>query len=285
MHISNTMLSGSMCSVTWALSALGLAFTAKTAKDTQKSPTLKMFASTTALVFALQMLNFNILNGISGHITGGLLALYFLGVPFAVLSMSVVLATQTLFFADGDITTLGANILNMSLIGTGMIGLIYKKFSDSKSAVPVLALVSVLTASFFAALELSLSQKGMFGQIIPSMFYLHTLIGLGEAAFTVGIISAVQKYAEKNIHKGLTVVGVTAAFLSPFASSVPDALEHVATKMSLNSFIPVAKMSSLFPDYSVAFIQNSMLSTAAAAAIGIILCAGLCTPLYKTIKK
>lgn len=285
MHISNTMLSESMCISTWALSLLGLGVTAKAAKDTQKTPELKMFTSVTALVFALQMLNFNILTGVSGHVTGALLALYFLGVPFAILSMSTVLVTQTIFFADGSLSTLGANILNMSLIGTGLIGIFYRKFSDSKLAIPLFSLVSVLAASFFCALELGLSQKAMLGSIIPSMFSLHTLIGIGEALITTAIVISIKKHSSKNVYKSLAGLSIAAAFLSPFASSLPDALEHVAAKMSLNSFTPAIKMSAAFPDYTIPFIQNSMLSSAAAATVGLILCTCLCAPLYKTIKK
>ena len=70
-----------------------------------------------AFVFAAQMLNFPIAGGTSGHFLGATLAAVLLGPWLACLVMTVVIATQAFVFADGGISALGANVLNMGVLG------------------------------------------------------------------------------------------------------------------------------------------------------------------------
>ena len=77
---------------------------------------------TAAFVFAAQMLNFPVAGGTSGHFLGAALAAILLGPWLACLVMSVVLVAQAFVFADGGITALGANILNMGVIGALLVG-------------------------------------------------------------------------------------------------------------------------------------------------------------------
>jgi len=72
---------------------------------------------TAAFVFAAQMLNFPIAGGTSGHFMGAALAAVLLGPWLACLVLAVVLGVQAFLFADGGITALGANVLNMGVIG------------------------------------------------------------------------------------------------------------------------------------------------------------------------
>ena len=72
---------------------------------------------TAAFVFAAQMLNFPVAGGTSGHFLGAALAAILLGPWLAGLVLSVVLVVQAFVFADGGITALGANVLNMGVIG------------------------------------------------------------------------------------------------------------------------------------------------------------------------
>ena len=127
MHIPSTMLNGAVCPVTLAVSAVGVAVAVLVAKKNDNRPSPARFAAVTALIFALQMLNYPVQNGTSGHLVGAMLGVGLLGIPFAVLSMSIVLAIQAFFFGDGGINALGANILNMALIGAGLLGFIYNR--------------------------------------------------------------------------------------------------------------------------------------------------------------
>ena len=68
------------------------------------------------------MLNFPVAGGTSGHFLGAALAAILLGPWLACLTMAVVLGVQAFVFADGGITALGANILNMGVIGALLVG-------------------------------------------------------------------------------------------------------------------------------------------------------------------
>jgi len=141
-----------------------------------------------ALVFAAQMFNFPVAQGTSGHLLGGVLAAVILG-PFAgALVISAILIVQSLFFADGGILVLGANIFNMAVIGA-IGGFYFYKILKRKigfyPAAGIAAWFSVIAAAAMCSLEISLS--GTFGlkETMIAMLGTHALIGLGEAAITV----------------------------------------------------------------------------------------------------
>ena len=80
-----------------------------------------------AFIFAVQMLNFPVAGGTSGHLLGAALAAILLGPWLACLVMAVVLTAQAFVFADGGITALGANILNMGVLGALLAGLVLRR--------------------------------------------------------------------------------------------------------------------------------------------------------------
>src|SRR3989339_947362 len=132
-----------------------------------------------SLIFAAQMFNFPINSGTSGHLIGGVFASVILG-PFAgAIVIAVVLAVQMLFFADGGLLAIGANIVNMALFGTILAYYIYyllKKIAPEWLAVAVAAWASVPIAAFACALELGLSGTISFGEVIPAMLKVHMVI-------------------------------------------------------------------------------------------------------------
>ena len=74
MHIPASMLNGSICPVTLAVGAAGLGTAAYFAAKSAAKPSAPRFAAVTALVFALQMLNYPVQHGTSGHLVGAALA-------------------------------------------------------------------------------------------------------------------------------------------------------------------------------------------------------------------
>ena len=70
-----------------------------------------------AFVFAVQMLNFPVASGTSGHLLGGVLAAVLVGPGPARCAVTVVLVVQALLFADGGLSALGLNVVNMALVG------------------------------------------------------------------------------------------------------------------------------------------------------------------------
>ena len=70
-----------------------------------------------AFVFAVQMLNFPVAAGTSGHLLGAVLAAVLVGPWAGALCVTVVLVVQALLFADGGLSALGLNVINMAMIG------------------------------------------------------------------------------------------------------------------------------------------------------------------------
>lgn len=145
-----------------------------------------------ALVFAAQMFNFPISNGTSGHLIGGVFAAVILG-PFAgAIVIAAVLIVQSLFFADGGLMVLGANIINMAVIASlGCYYLYYglKKYLPEWFSIAAAAWASVVLASFICALELGVSSTVPFALVIPGMVKVHMVIGVAEALITVVLVN------------------------------------------------------------------------------------------------
>ena len=160
MHIPASMLHGNICPVTLGVGATGLALAARAALKSKDRPNTLKFAAVTALIFALQMLNFPIQNGTSGHLLGAILAVAILDIPFAILSMSLVLAVQALLFGDGGLNAMGANIINMAFIGAGVLGLCLRALTQKigrNQALFVACWVSVVMAAIACSFEVALS--------------------------------------------------------------------------------------------------------------------------------
>ena len=154
--------------------------------------TIYQMGMVAALVFAGQMFNFPISGGTSGHLIGGVFASVILG-PFAgAIVIAVVLAVQMLFFADGGLIAIGANIINMALFGTIIAYYIYyflKKTTPEWLAIVVAAWRSVTLAAFACALELGFSGTLPFAVVIPAMFKVHAVIGIAEALITLVLVN------------------------------------------------------------------------------------------------
>jgi len=161
----------------------------------QKIYLMGMVAS---LVFAAQMFNFPINQGTSGHLLGGVLAAVLLG-PFAgTLVIAAVLGIQSLFFADGGIWALGANIINMAFFGTIVSYYIYallKKYMPEWASIGIAAWFSVVMAAFACSLEIGFSGTIGYDLVVPSMFKVHAIIGVAEALITLAMINVFRKMA------------------------------------------------------------------------------------------
>lgn len=180
-----------------ALAAVGKGVTnitgkARTALTKQGESFIYKMGMVASLVFAAQMFNFPINQGTSGHLIGGVLAAVILG-PFAgTIVIAVVLLVQSLFFADGGVISIGANIINMAVIGSLISYYIYffiKKFSPQWLAIFVAAWASVVLASLACAVEVGFSGTVPMPVIIRSMLSVHVLIGIAEGLITLVLIN------------------------------------------------------------------------------------------------
>jgi len=208
MHIPDGFLDTDValaCAVPAAV-AVGIGLRkAGTDLDERRVPLLGV---TAAFVFAAQMLNFPVAGGTSGHFLGAALAAILLGPWLACLTLAVVLGVQAFVFADGGITALGANILNMGVIGALLVGglMLATRRALPKSRTMLLGIVgvgawlAVMAGATATSLELAISGTVPLGTVLPAMLATHALIGAGEAVITVAAVSAVLVTRPDLIH-------------------------------------------------------------------------------------
>jgi cobalamin biosynthesis protein CbiM len=200
------------------IAATGLAFSLRGAKSSLDEKTAPLAGLTATFIFAVQMLNFPVAAGTSGHLLGGALAAVLVGPWAASLALTVVLLLQALLFADGGLTAIGLSIFNMSLIGVWVgyaIFLFVKKIlPKNKSSVPIAAyfagLISVPCAAAGFVLQYAIGGSATFSitQVFTAMIGTHILIGIGEGVITALAISAVMASRSDLVYgyKGVTQV-------------------------------------------------------------------------------
>lgn len=199
LHIPDGFLSSGVAAVcgvaAMAAVAIGLRV-ANTELDEARVPLLGVLA---AFIFATQMLNFPIAGGTSGHLLGATLAAVLLGPWLACLVLAVVLVAQAFAFADGGITALGANVLNMGVLGALLAGYLVlaagKALPHTRVAflgiVGLVSWLAVMVGAGATSVELAVSDTVPLGTSLPAMLGVHALIGIGEAVITVAAVSAV----------------------------------------------------------------------------------------------
>ncbi|MCR5793802.1 MAG: energy-coupling factor ABC transporter permease [Solobacterium sp.] len=263
MHMADALLAPGVAATMYAASGIAAGISVNKLKKEDDPQKLPVMAVTAALVFAGQMINYTIPGtGSSGHMCGGMLLSALLGPQAGFLSMIVILAIQCLFFADGGLMALGANIWNMAFYGC-FVGyyLIWrpiirsKMFGSGKSAMRyriILAsilgcVVTLQLGAFSVVLETTLSgiTELPFGAFAGLMQPIHLAIGLIEGLITSAVLCFVFESRpellrdvteEENGLKAKHPLKVTVAVLavitllvggglSLFASSNPDGLE------------------------------------------------------------
>ena len=199
MHIPDGFLDPGVAATAGAVSAAAVGYSLRRANEELDETRIPLLGVTAAFIFAVQMLNFPVAGGTSGHLLGAGLAAILLGPWLACLVMSVVLTTQAFVFADGGISALGANVLNMGIIGALGVGFLMQ---GARRVLPrtragFLAIVAggswaaVMTGALAASVELGLSGTVPLGTVLPAMLGVHAAIGIGEAVITVAAVSSV----------------------------------------------------------------------------------------------
>ena len=122
MHIPDGFLSNDVAAVAAVPAVAAVAYGLRRASSSLDEKRVPLLGVTAAFIFAVQMLNFPVAGGTSGHLLGAALAAILLGPWLACVVMAVVLTAQCFVFADGGVTALGANDLNMGVIGALVVG-------------------------------------------------------------------------------------------------------------------------------------------------------------------
>ncbi|ABR53946.1 cobalamin (vitamin B12) biosynthesis CbiM protein [Methanococcus vannielii SB] len=195
MHIPDGFLPLWLSAVFWVISIIFVSFSLKWASKEMNEKTVPMFSALAAGIFAIQAMNMPIPWGTSGHMIGAALTAIVFNSPWAgVLMLALVLIVQGLFFADGGLIVMGANIFNMGVIG-GFLG--YYVFKALKKVNFHLSVfLSGWAATFFAAvfctIQLAISGTFPIDLGLQFMGIYHAVIGIIEGIITLVVISYVS---------------------------------------------------------------------------------------------
>ena len=201
MHIPDGFIDIPTSAAFGTLALAGTAIALKKAKTEVDDRTAPMAGLTAVFIFAVQMLNFPVAAGTSGHLLGGALAMVLVGPYAASLAITVVLGVQALLFADGGLTALGLNVFNLSVIAVLVSFLVFKLMvkllPKAKSAIPlaagIAAFVSVPISASAFTLQYAIGGNGTapVETVLIAMLSTHLLIGIGEAVITMLTVSAI----------------------------------------------------------------------------------------------
>lgn len=216
MHVPDGFINAPVSAVAGVVAAGAVAVSLKGARRELNERTAPLAGLVAAFIFAVQMLNFPVAAGTSGHLLGGALAAILVGPYTGVLCISVVLLMQGILFADGGLTALGVNILDMGIVTTvvayalfrGLVGVLPRTRRSMTAASFVAALVSVpaAAAAFTLIYWIGGTTDIPIGKVFTAMVGVHVLIGLGEAAITALTVGAVIAVRPDLVHgaRGLT---------------------------------------------------------------------------------
>lgn len=201
MHIPDGFINAGTSVGAGAVAAAGLTYCVRRSADTLDDKQVPLAGLIAAFVFAVQMLTFPVAAGTSGHLLGGALAAVLVGPRLGAICVSVVLIVQSLLFADGGLTALGLNVVNMALVtafaGYGLFVLLRRMMPDKPSSVVVASGVAaglaVVLSSVAFSVEYAIGGTGSASitTVLGAMVGVHVLIGIGEGVITALTVSAV----------------------------------------------------------------------------------------------
>lgn len=201
MHIPDGFVDAQVCLGAGLVAAVGVGVCLKGARRTLDQATAPLAGLVAVFVFAGQMLNFPVGAGTSGHLLAGALAAILIGPYAGVLAVTVVLVVQALLFADGGLTALGLNIVNLALVTVLVswatfrlaIRLAPRGRSGILAASFLAGLLSVAAAaaSFVAEFALGGTAPVSLAALGTAVIGVHVVIGTVEGVITALVIGAV----------------------------------------------------------------------------------------------
>jgi cobalt/nickel transport system permease protein len=263
MHIADGILSPEVSLGTGLLAAGALGISLRQLDQSLSHRTVPLTGMLAALIFAGQMVKFPLLVVPSayGHLLGGVLAAVVAGPWAGCVAISLVLFLQMALFADGGWLSYGANVLNMGVVGSfggyAIFSAISRRIPGQRGVVigsVVAAWASVVAASALFCVEFALSRPaGSYdlSKVVALMTSIHSLVGVGEALITGGIVSYVVAQRPdlvatpepaagavagvgRLVWIGAVAALLIAAFIAPFATEGADGLEAVAERLKFD---------------------------------------------------
>jgi cobalt/nickel transport system permease protein len=199
LHAPDGFLSVPVALAMWAIAIVVIAVSVRRVGRGFDERLVPLMGVMAAFIFAAQMINFPVVGGTSGHMLGAVLAAVLLGPWAATLVMASVIAVQALLFQDGGLLAMGANIVNMGLVGTiggyaiyrTAAGLLGGEERGRLPAAGIAAWSAVMLGALAMSLELVLSGTTTLAVVLPAMLGTHALIGIGEGLITVGALALI----------------------------------------------------------------------------------------------
>jgi len=249
MHMSDALISPAVGGTLWAVAGTLVATSARRVERDPDQRRVPLMGVLGAFVFAAQMVNFSIPGtGSSGHLGGGLLLAVLLGPSGGFLVLSSVLVVQALFFADGGLLALGANLVNLGVTSCFLAyPLVFRPLAAPLRPGGRLFFASVLAAMVGlslggAGVAVETAASGIsslpLGPFLALMVPVHLAIGLVEGIATAAVLSfllrarpelADARAPARALRPIVVSLGaaalLTAGALSSLASTAPDGLE------------------------------------------------------------
>lgn len=316
-HAPDGFLDVGTAVATGAVSTGAISIAIRQARHQLAEKMVPLAGLTAAFIFAAQMFNFPVAAGTTGHLLGGALAAILLGPHVGALVVTVVVVVQALAFADGGLTALGYNVLNMAVIpaygGYAAFSALRRWLPDNSGGViAATGLAGGLSVVMSAA---AFSIEWLFGATAPvpfdtvfaSMVGIHSLIGVGEgvmSGFAVGAVLASRpdvvfgaqdldraRLVESRVPLRAFVIGallVTVTFatvVSQFAADDPDGLESVAESTGIADSAEEHDLGgSWFADYATTGVDNETLSLTVAGVAGVVITLSVGYGLFRAIR-
>lgn len=207
MHMADALLSPAVGASLWAASGVVLGWCAKRLRTDTREHLVPLMGVLGAFIFAAQMINFSIPGtGSSGHIGGGILLSILLGGPAAFVVMASVLTVQALFFADGGLLALGANLFNLGFFPCLIAyPLVYRPLlkcagvAPSRNRLTIIAVLTAVISMQIGALGVVLETQMSGISSLPLATFLllmqpiHLAIGLVEGLATATVIAFIRQ--------------------------------------------------------------------------------------------
>ncbi len=306
MHIPDGFLGTGVIVVTGLAAGVGVTAALRAERADPEPTPAAMLGAVAAFVFAAQMINVPVAPAVSGHLVGGALVAALMGPWRGIIVMAVVLTVQALLFQDGGITALGANITDMGLGGVlsaAAVLTLVARMSRTPGALVAGGVLgafgATLVSATLTALWLGLSGLYPLAGILPVMLGTHALIGVLEAALTGAVLATVLRW-RPDLVRGLSSSGggagavatsagvlglalAVAGFAAPFASGLPDGLEHAAERLGFGERA-AAGWQAPFPDYVLPAVESAGLATALAGVAGVLAAAVMAWALGRSLR-
>ncbi|MFD5515734.1 energy-coupling factor ABC transporter permease [Streptomyces sp. NPDC127066] len=268
MHVPDGFIDAPVSAVTGVVAAGAVAVSLRGARRELDERTAPLAGLVAAFIFAVQMLNFPVAAGTSGHLLGGALAAILVGPFTGVLCVSVVLLMQGILFADGGLTALGVNVTDMAIVTTVVAYAVFrglvKVLPRTRRSVTVASFVAALLSVPAAAVAFTLiyavggTTDIALSKVATAMVGVHVLIGIGEAvitALTVGAVIAVRPdlvYGARGLQQRLKLRVNGELVDTPAAAPAPVAVRSSHRKVWITGLVTSLVLAGFVSFYASA---------------------------------